>query len=154
MGDPAALMLAQENFTEPEPSPNILYPLFDRCLKRLHQYIPQLSDLVINYQSDFKSIRQSHVRINKPFGQIRLHCLELLTISADFAQTDPFDHDLPETNPEAADGGEEDVGPAHPVLRDGKGQDAAARIRAADGVRHLAARPGGGRCHRVRLQPL
>ena len=84
--DPAQLMAAQENFTEPEPSPNILYPLFDKCLKRLHSYIPQLSDLVINYNSDFRSIRLNYGTIRKPFGQIRLHCLELLTISADFAQ--------------------------------------------------------------------
>ena len=84
--DPTQLLAAESGLVEPEPSPNILYPLFDKCLRTLHGYIPKLSNLVINYQSDHKSIKLNYVMIKKPFGQIRLHCLELLTISADFAQ--------------------------------------------------------------------
>eukprot|EP01084_Bolivina_argentea_P116383 206799_1 len=84
--DPTQLLAAESGLIEPEPSPNILYPLFSTCLKRLHSYIPQLSKLVIHYESDFKSIQLNTQLIEKPFGQIRLHCLELLTISADFAQ--------------------------------------------------------------------
>merc|ERR1712048_125201 len=85
--DPTQLQIAQENGMEPEASPNILYPLFDKCLKRLHSYIPQLSQLVIDYKSDHKQgIKLSYALILQPFGQIRLHALELLTISADFAQ--------------------------------------------------------------------
>ena len=41
---------------------------------------------MIAYQSDLDSITLSCGVVEKPFGQIRLHCLELLTISADFAQ--------------------------------------------------------------------
>ena len=84
--DPTQLLAAESGLIEPEPSPNILYPLFDKCLKKLHSYIPKLSQMVIDYKSDFKSIKLNYRTIKKPFGQIRLHCLELLTISADFAQ--------------------------------------------------------------------
>ncbi len=84
--DPTQLLAAESGLIEPEPSPNILYPLFDKCLKRLHEYIPKLTKLLINYKSDYKSIKLNYTTITKPFGQIRLHCLELLTISADFAQ--------------------------------------------------------------------
>eukprot|EP00485_Elphidium_margaritaceum_P013111 CAMPEP_0202694316 /NCGR_PEP_ID=MMETSP1385-20130828/8200_1 /ASSEMBLY_ACC=CAM_ASM_000861 /TAXON_ID=933848 /ORGANISM="Elphidium margaritaceum" /LENGTH=1305 /DNA_ID=CAMNT_0049350135 /DNA_START=24 /DNA_END=3941 /DNA_ORIENTATION=+ len=84
--DPTQLLAAEAGLAELEPSPNILFPLFDKCLQRLHSYIPKLSNLVVNYQSDYKFIPLPYTVIKKPFGQIRLHCLELLTISADFAQ--------------------------------------------------------------------
>ena len=84
--DPTQLLAAESGLIEPEPSPNILYPLFDKCLTKLHSYIPRLSQMVIDYKSDFKSIKLNYQTIEKPFGQIRLHCLELLTISADFAR--------------------------------------------------------------------
>ena len=47
-----------------------------------------MSQLVISYKSDYneKGIKLNYTVIQRPFGQIRMNCLELLTISADFAQ--------------------------------------------------------------------
>merc|ERR1712056_28019 len=48
--------------------------------------MPQLADVVISEKIKLKSIPSTHGIITKPLGQIKLNCLELLTVSADFAQ--------------------------------------------------------------------
>ncbi len=47
--DPAALIAAQNELCLHEESPNILYSLVKQCLERLHYYIPQLCDLILQH---------------------------------------------------------------------------------------------------------
>ncbi|ETO30200.1 hypothetical protein RFI_06921 [Reticulomyxa filosa] len=70
----------------PEPSPNQLFQMFNKSLKRLHTYIPQLCQAILFPQKQLEPIPLAGGIIQKPFGQIRLNCLELLTLSADMAQ--------------------------------------------------------------------
>merc|ERR1712228_584326 len=52
---------------------------------RLHTFIPAMCDM-ITFNEERSSIRLASGLIPKPFGQTKLNCLELLTVSADFAQ--------------------------------------------------------------------
>jgi len=66
--------------------PNILHSLFAALLQRLQQYIPQLAHLVIHHEQYLAPMATTHGVIARPFGQIKLNGLELLTVAADFAQ--------------------------------------------------------------------
>ena len=83
--DPAQAMAGVLGVVPPEPNPNVLHPMFDKSLKRLHEYIPKMCDK-ISQEMDLKSIKLANGIVKKPFGQVKLNCLELLTVSADFAQ--------------------------------------------------------------------
>eukprot|EP00484_Ammonia_sp_Unknown_P016719 CAMPEP_0197042554 /NCGR_PEP_ID=MMETSP1384-20130603/18904_1 /TAXON_ID=29189 /ORGANISM="Ammonia sp." /LENGTH=117 /DNA_ID=CAMNT_0042473681 /DNA_START=1 /DNA_END=350 /DNA_ORIENTATION=+ len=48
--------------------------------------MPKLADLVFTDESHLPQLATAGGVIQKPFGQIRLNCLELLTVGADFAQ--------------------------------------------------------------------
>ncbi|ETO03926.1 hypothetical protein RFI_33476, partial [Reticulomyxa filosa] len=57
-----------------------------KSLKRLHYYIPNLCQVITQPSASLGPIRLADGIIEKPLGQVRLNCLELLTVSADFAQ--------------------------------------------------------------------
>merc|ERR1712176_1734281 len=44
--DPASAMAGMLGVVAPDPNPNILHPIFDSALQRLHTFIPQLCDMI------------------------------------------------------------------------------------------------------------
>ncbi|ETO05323.1 hypothetical protein RFI_32074, partial [Reticulomyxa filosa] len=65
---------------------NLFIKLKKKSLKRLHTYIPVLCQTIVSPTRQLEPISLADGVIAKPFGQVRLNCLELLTVSADFAQ--------------------------------------------------------------------
>ena len=71
----------------PDPLPNVLHPMFEGALHRLHSFIPRLCETISSPDTvRMRSIRLASGAVSEPLGQIKLNCLELLTVSADFAQ--------------------------------------------------------------------
>merc|ERR1712176_336489 len=84
--DPASAMAGMLGVVAPDPNPNILHPMFDQALARLHTFIPQMCAAITSNADERGSLRLASGVIPKTFGQTKLNCLELLTVSADFAQ--------------------------------------------------------------------
>mmetsp|Transcript_2577 Transcript_2577/g.4178 ORF Transcript_2577/g.4178 Transcript_2577/m.4178 type:complete len:1436 (+) Transcript_2577:119-4426(+) len=84
--DPTAAMAGMLGVVAPDPNPNVLHPMFEDSLKRLHEYIPQMCAAITDKSVVLKPVKLASGEVEKPFGQVRLNCLELLTVSADFAQ--------------------------------------------------------------------
>eukprot|EP01084_Bolivina_argentea_P307967 532396_1 len=72
----------------PQPSDNAFHIMFPNTLKRLQSFIPKLCNCIINKSGNIKlyPIKLNSDIIKSPFGLVRMYCLELLAISADFAQ--------------------------------------------------------------------
>merc|ERR1711902_476058 len=64
---------------------NIFYSR-KKAPNKLQSFIPQICELIIGEQKDVKSIEFSSRIVTKPLGQIRLNCLELLTVAIDLAE--------------------------------------------------------------------
>ena len=85
--DPGAAMAGMLGVVSPDADQNIIHPMFENALKRLNTFIPKLCHLICNKDDNgLKPIQLSCGELTNPFGQVRLNCLELLTVSADFAQ--------------------------------------------------------------------
>eukprot|EP00486_Rosalina_sp_Unknown_P002524 CAMPEP_0201567370 /NCGR_PEP_ID=MMETSP0190_2-20130828/7859_1 /ASSEMBLY_ACC=CAM_ASM_000263 /TAXON_ID=37353 /ORGANISM="Rosalina sp." /LENGTH=1469 /DNA_ID=CAMNT_0047987285 /DNA_START=114 /DNA_END=4523 /DNA_ORIENTATION=- len=84
--DPASAMAGMLGVVAPDPNPNILHPMFEDSLKRLHTFIPNMCDTICDKNNNLSPIKLASGLVSHPFGQVKLNCLELLTVSADFAQ--------------------------------------------------------------------
>ena len=67
---------------------NFLHFLFEPSLETMCASIPKLCAVITNENTSLHPIKINHETIHKPFGQIRLACLEMLSITVDIFMMD------------------------------------------------------------------
>merc|ERR1712228_1112378 len=72
-------IVSRKTIMNPDECENIFYSQ-QRAPKRLQYYVPKLCETIINKQVKTKSVRFSTGIVSKSLGQIKLNCLDLLTL--------------------------------------------------------------------------
>eukprot|EP01083_Nonionella_stella_P185906 679268_1 len=86
--DPSALLDMEDMLgaVSADPTANVFHSMFDKILARLHTFIPKLCETITSSASIPSPIMVSARTVDRPLGSVKLMCLELLTVAADFAQ--------------------------------------------------------------------